>query len=274
MTMITESGSRPQGFETVLGGNSGNSIFPGCSQVGTDEDRFGEHSDRDNISTNSVISTVAPRNAIISIAVIDGHTLTREAITRSLQHLCGLLEIQSFTTCDEYFKVDNNNDVILYHLHQRLAGAISDTVALSIKKLISTAPVIILCDADSSESICAAFDLGVRGYIPTISTNLELAIEIVFLVKVGGTFVPPSGLSSRRVKPPGTSDPATTQFTMRQVEVLDRLMLGKTNKLIAYELKMSESSVKTHIRNIMRKMNAANRTEVACRAHQRVVLEV
>jgi DNA-binding NarL/FixJ family response regulator len=44
-------------------------------------------------------------------------------------------------------------------------------------------------------------------------------------------------------------------------------MLGKTNKLIAYELKMSESSVKTHIRNIMKKMNAANRTEVVCRAH-------
>jgi len=49
--------------------------------------------------------------------------------------------------------------------------------------------------------------------------------------------------------------------------VLDHLKLGKANKVIAYELAMSESTVKVHIRNIMKKMKATNRTEVACRAH-------
>jgi DNA-binding NarL/FixJ family response regulator len=272
MTMISESGSRAQGFGIGLGGNSGPR---GCSQVETDEHRFSEHSEiPDNTVTSSVISKIASRNEIISIAVIDRHTLTREAITRSLQDLCELLEIKCFATSDEYFNLNNHSDVILYHVHQHSTNKGNDTDTLSIRKLISIAPVIILSDVDSSESIRTAFDVGVRGYIPTVSTNLELAIEIVFLIKVGGTFVPPSGLSSRAVKPLGTSDPVTTQFTARQVEVLDRLMLGKTNKLIAYELKMSESNVKTHIRNIMRKINAANRTEVVCRAHRRVVLEV
>jgi DNA-binding NarL/FixJ family response regulator len=272
MTMILEKGSRAQGFGIGLGGNSG---LRGCSQVETDEHRFSEHSEiPDNTATSSVTSKVASRNEIISIAVIDQNTLTREAITRSLQNLCEFFEIKCFATSDKYFNIDNHSDVILYYVHERFINNSSDTVTLSIKKLLLTAPVIILSDVDSSESIRAAFDVGVRGYIPTVSTKLELAIEIVFLIKVGGTFVPPSGLSSRAVKPLGTSDPVTTQFTARQVEVLDRLMLGKTNKLIAYELKMSESSVKTHIRNIMRKMNAANRTEVACRAHRRVVLEV
>jgi DNA-binding NarL/FixJ family response regulator len=237
--------------------------------VETAEHRFSEHSEiQHNDVISPVIAKIASHNEIISLAIIDEHTLTREAITRSIQNLCEFMEIQSFGTCDEYFNIIKYHDVILYHVHQRFTGNGNDTVTWCIKKLITIAPVIILCDVDSSELIRAAFDIGVRGYIPTISTNLQLAIEIVYLIRIGGTFVPPCGLSSRSVKPPGTSDTVTTQFTTRQVEVLNRLMLGKTNKLIAYELKMSESSVKTHIRNIMRKMNAANRTEVVCRAHQ------
>ncbi len=51
------------------------------------------------------------------------------------------------------------------------------------------------------------------------------------------------------------------------MEVLDRLKLGKTNKIIAHELEISESTVKVHIRNLMKKIKATNRTEVACRVY-------
>ena len=216
----------------------------------------------------SITSKIPSRNAIISIALIDRHSFTRESTTRSLQDLCKLLEIQSFATSDECVNSSTYYDVILYHIHQAVVGHDNNRVTFSVEKLLPIAPIIILCDVDSSESIRAAFDSGVRGYIPTISTNLELATEILYLVKIGGTFVPPSGLSPRRVKPLGSPNPATTQFTLRQRAVLDCLKLGKTNKLIAYELGISESSVKTHIRNIMRKMNAGNRTEVVCRVHE------
>jgi DNA-binding NarL/FixJ family response regulator len=146
---------------------------------------------------------------------------------------------------------------------------LSDKRFASLKRVLAIAPVIILSDVDSYDSICAAFDIGVRGYIPTASTTPELAIEIMYLVKGGGTFVPPSSLSPRRIGPRGPPNPLTIQqFTPRQVAVLDCLKLGRTNKIIAYELQMSQSSVKTHIRNIMNKMNATNRTEVACRAHE------
>jgi DNA-binding NarL/FixJ family response regulator len=50
-------------------------------------------------------------------------------------------------------------------------------------------------------------------------------------------------------------------FTARQAAVADRLRRGKPNKLIAYELNMCESTVKVHIRNIMKKLRASNRTE-------------
>jgi DNA-binding NarL/FixJ family response regulator len=151
-----------------------------------------------------------------------------------------------------------------------------------------------LCDVDCFESIAAAFESGARGYIPTANTTLELAIEIMRLVKAGGTFVPPSSLSLRRVTrhsetagatAQGTLVPssglpfgkitrhgeaagaiASSQFTPRQMAVLEYLKLGKTNKTIAHELGISESTVKVHLRSIMKKMKATNRTEAACLA--------
>ena len=55
----------------------------------------------------------------------------------------------------------------------------------------------------------------------------------------------------------------TRIFTLRQAEVVQALRKGKANKIIAYELNLRESTVKVHIRNIMKKLKATNRTEVA-----------
>lgn len=55
----------------------------------------------------------------------------------------------------------------------------------------------------------------------------------------------------------------TALLTERQTAVIEALRRGKANKIIAYELNMKESTVKVHVRNIMKKLNAKNRTEVA-----------
>ena len=201
------------------------------------------------------------RKVGIALAIIDERAFTRGLIARSLKKLCNPLKITSFATCDECLASKEHYDLVLLHMLASIA-----TQASNVRKVLPIAPVIILSDDDSYDLVCAAFDIGVRGYIPTISTPLELAIEIMYLVDSGGTFLPPSGLSPRGISLRGTLNRVTTQqFTPRQIAVLHRLKLGKTNKIIAYELQISESSVKSHIRNIMNKMNAKNRTEVACR---------
>jgi DNA-binding NarL/FixJ family response regulator len=202
------------------------------------------------------------RNAMISIGMVDDHPFTRECITKSLQEICDLLDVTSFATCDECLKSEGNYDLILYHAHESVANRNDDHERLaSVKKVLQIAPVIILCDVDCLDSIIAAFDSGA-------STTLGLAVEIIRLVRAGGTFVPPSSLSLGRVTRQGETAGAilTLQFTPRQIEVLERLKLGKANKIIAHELGMSESTVKIHIRSIMKKMKATNRTEVACLA--------
>jgi DNA-binding NarL/FixJ family response regulator len=90
------------------------------------------------------------------------------------------------------------------------------------------------------------------------------------LVQAGGVFVPASSL----IKAKRTNDTETSsqvgdvKLTPRQRAVVEALRKGKANKIIAYELSMCESTVKVHVRNIMRKFNATNRTEVAFKASE------
>jgi DNA-binding NarL/FixJ family response regulator len=201
--------------------------------------------------------------------VIDEHLFTRECITKLLQENCELFQTTAFENCADCLRSTYPHELILYHLHESWVKHDNDQRNAQTKRLVEVAPVIVLCGADCIDSVLAAFEVGVRGYISTASTSLRLVVEIMHLVKAGGTFVPPSSLSAPRFsRRQGTARDAPTpqQFTERQLKVIGRLKLGKTNKIIAHELKMSESTVKLHIRKIMTKLNAANRTEVVSRA--------
>ena len=111
---------------------------------------------------------------------------------------------------------------------------------------------------------------GARGYIPT-SVTLNVALEAMRLVEAGGTFAPTSIFLD--AKPPSALTAAQydvckkTAFTARQLAVLVALRRGKANKQIAYELNMREGTVKVHVRHIMKKLQARNRTEVAILAN-------
>jgi len=110
------------------------------------------------------------------------------------------------------------------------------------------------------------FEHGARGVIPTANTTLEQVIEIIGLVKVGGVFVPLSSLSLQKSKQQSVTSRTADQFTPGELAILDRLKLGKANKIIAHELGVSESTVKVHIGRIMKKLKVTNRTQVVCRA--------
>jgi DNA-binding NarL/FixJ family response regulator len=210
--------------------------------------------------------------AVMSVAIVDEHSFTRECIARSLQERDDALVVSAFDTCENCLASGKTYDMVLFHAHGPLLDRKNGggERAAAFGKALGIAPVIVLSPEDCLDAILDAFENGARGYIPTTDTTLDLAVEIVRLVRAGGTFVPPSSLtlrrSSRQDAPPAAKPPINEPFTPRQMAVLHHLKLGKANKIIARELNMSESTVKIHLRNIMKKMKAANRTEVACRA--------
>jgi len=203
------------------------------------------------------------------ILVIDDQALTRDCTQRWLATAYDSASIVAAPTVDSLA-----NDLIaslrgklafcLYNLHRAKA---SDTKADSdlstLKRLFAQCPIIVISDLDYQERVVQALERGVRGYIPT-SSSLDVAIEATRLVAAGGTFVPASSLMMR-ANGDDASNPivASGAFTQRQLAVLKCLREGKANKIIAYELSMSVSTVKVHVRNIMQKLKATNRTQVA-----------
>ena len=83
--------------------------------------------------------------------------------------------------------------------------------------------------------------------------------------------MPASCVASASRQMLATSDATERQasfFTSRQSAVVEALKRGKANKIIAYELNMCESTVKVHVRNVMRKLKATNRTEVVYKVNE------
>ena len=126
-------------------------------------------------------------------------------------------------------------------------------------------PVVVVANSDEPVEILAALEIGVRGYVPT-SVKARVVAEAIELARAGGTFVPVSGFLALRDVICGRAANERQMpsiFTTRQGEVAEALRKGKANKIIAYELNMCESTVKVHVRNIMKKVQATNRTQVA-----------
>jgi DNA-binding NarL/FixJ family response regulator len=108
-------------------------------------------------------------------------------------------------------------------------------------------------------------DCGVKGYIP-MTMGFEIAMEAVRFVFRGGTYIPPECMFSGDPGPPHSLRESLPEITARQRAVIQAIQLGKSNKVIAFELDVCESTVKVHIRNIMKKLKVKNRTELAVKS--------
>lgn len=131
-------------------------------------------------------------------------------------------------------------------------------------------PVVVMGDSESPSDIIDVLAKGGRGYIPT-SLSLDITVKALHLVRAGGVFIPANSLlESQRATHTQSSLKQTDfgLFTAKQATVIEGIRLGKANKTIAYELNMCESTVKVHVRNIMKKLQAKNRTQVAFIANQ------
>jgi DNA-binding NarL/FixJ family response regulator len=145
------------------------------------------------------------------------------------------------------------------------ADVITDSgpAVLAVRELLPEVPVAVLSDFEDAGSIREAFNLGVRGYIPTSLASV-VAVEAVHMVCVGGTFAPAAALLSLTAGSHGSAGkPLIQGFTQRQSQILECMRGSMANKLIGYEVDMCESTVKVHIRNTMKRLKATNRTQVA-----------
>jgi DNA-binding NarL/FixJ family response regulator len=224
-----------------------------------------EHSEEFGLlASGEVVSTVADG----FIALIESRTFIRECIRRSMQSAFPL-QIHTFSEAIElqrkFYKLPK---LILLSTIEDNKEA-SANVFKILSEVAPRIPIIVLAYKNDTEIAKAAIGHGAKGYIP-VTLGFDIAIEAVRFVLAGGTYVPIDYLLMRTWPGDVPSEPlpASGAVTARELAVVRAIQHGKSNKVIAYELGMCESTVKVHVRRVMKKLKAKNRTEVAIKSSE------
>jgi NarL family two-component system response regulator YdfI len=129
-------------------------------------------------------------------------------------------------------------------------------------------PAVLMLDLAESAVVRSALFSGVRGVIPFDATSEEIE-GAVHAVHAGLVVTMPASLAELLPEQQPVADELAEPLSDRELEVLDWLAEGLSNKLIAHRLNISEHTVKTHVASIFAKLGASSRTEAVSQAIRR-----
>lgn len=201
------------------------------------------------------------------ILVIDPQPLTRGCLVAAIK---GASYLASITSADGVAAVlhlvDDGAtfDTAIVNLDRMVTSEDGLIEALMpLKRAIPDTPLLLIAACTTPACLSAAFRHGVRGYLAS-DTSLSATLDVIQLV-CGGWMVYPAFRhedAAANSASASIDDVIAARLTPRQEQVLQYLIKGLPNKSIAYHLQMSESTVKAHIKEIMQRVGAANRTQV------------
>jgi DNA-binding NarL/FixJ family response regulator len=260
--------------------------------------RLADHSLLETSVTRSRYQTSTMR-----IIVIESRALLRSCMQHALAVSLPESQVECVNSPDECISTDAQ--LLLVGLDPRFdcGPAQLDNLFHTLRDGRAATPIGIYLHSDDSVAIASVARFDVAGILLP-SSSLDLVIAAVRLMAVGGRFMPseflragggadtnihapaavakpcsvttpisandmsfsdPTDYFALTLPRPSEITPSKAILTIREEEVLKSLRAGRQNKIIAYELGISESTVKVHLRNIMKKLKVSNRTQAAMR---------
>ena len=203
----------------------------------------------------------------IRILVVDDHIVVRQGLVALLNTVPDITVVAEASDGQEAVEAFRKHapDITLMDLRlPKVAGA--DAISL-IRQQSPGARIIVLTTFDGDEDIFRALQAGAKGYLlkGTDVDELTAAIRAVY----AGKSRIPSFVAEKLAERMG--GPA---LTSRELEVLKRIVAGRSNKEIAGDLHISEATVKTHINSLLSKLNVSDRTQAATTALQRGIVHL
>ena len=203
------------------------------------------------------------------LALVDRRMLERECLAHALNVYRLGMKVMTFADLAALHEVQGDVGMPRAILFNAGNASLDDSrLETEIRELVAATtptPVVVVSENQNLSDVLNIIALGVQGYIPS-SVGIGVCVQAIGLAMAGGKFVPASSVMHMRALLGVNSKAAVgtnSRFTERQSAVAEALRRGMANKDIALELDLSESTVKVHIRNIMKKLGATNRTEVA-----------
>jgi len=209
-----------------------------------------------------------------TVIVADDHPLFRAAIKEALeadQGQTNFLEASSFETLQALVDKQKEVDLVLLDLHMPGVSGFAGLVYLC--KRYPSVPVVIISANEDPVVIRRALEHGAAGFIPK-SSSIDTITEAIAAVLMGEIWSPETTVTDL----PGNNVSEVelaermAQLTPQQFKVLMMMSQGLLNKQIAFELGVSEATIKAHVTAIMSKLGVNNRTQAVLAANQLAVL--
>jgi DNA-binding NarL/FixJ family response regulator len=203
----------------------------------------------------------------IRVFSVDDHPLLREGIVAIIDNQADMFVVAQAASAkdaiEQYRK--HQPDVTLMDL--RLPDMSGIEAMIAIRAEFSDARIIMLTTFEGDVEIKRALEAGARGYLLKSLPPKEL-VEVIRQVHAGKKRIPPQ-LAAQLAE--HMSDEALTE---REVEVLGQIAGGNRNRDIAERLFISEETVKVHIKHIMEKLGASDRTQAVAIGIRRGIIEL
>jgi len=216
--------------------------------------------------------------------LIDDHPLILSGLRSVMQGLGDDVTIVCAETARgarERLAADPAFDLVLLDL--QLGDASGFDLLVELRATYPSMSIVVISSSDSNEDMTRAIYLGAMGFVPKRASN-EVLFEALRRVMLGGVYVPPMVLRSHSaprsvaqhdgetrgfpldglavVGAATAPTRATLGLTRRQTEVLELLLQGQSNKVIARALNLSVETIKDHVAAVFRSLKVSSRTQV------------
>ena len=204
------------------------------------------------------------------IIVADDHPLFREALRHALGRAvpdASVVEADSVAGLLDAAELHPDADLLLLDLN--MPGAQGFSALVQMRAHYPSLPVVIISASEDSGVIRRSIAHGAAGFVPKSSTVEEM-VEALRAVLDGDVWIPASVDAESPTLEGPEADVASrlASLTPQQFRVLTMLSAGLLNKQIAYELGVSEATIKAHMTAIMQKLGATNRTQAVVLSQQ------
>jgi len=195
------------------------------------------------------------------IIIADDHPLFRQALLDTLKSQflqTQWLEAQTIDALEQQLQENTECDLVLLDLH--IPGAHGFNTLIHIRSHYPQIPVIVVSAFEDNDTIAKSMKYGAAGFVPK-STQVDKIFTAIEEILLGNVWLPESYLLSTISHEFSDTASRIASLTQQQHKILMMFAQGLLNKQIAYDLGVSEATIKAHATAIYKKLDVRNRTQ-------------